>query len=302
MKNMNLLAGIRHLLVPHQTNNHKAKLLHPVSLSVVVAIFLVGQFGLNFFTIVSPSTLGFASDISPEQVVELTNQRRMERGLNPLQLNSVLNEVAQRKAGDMFAFNYWAHTSPSGRDPWSFFQEVGYRYLYAGENLARDFMNSNSVVDAWMNSPTHRTNILNNHYREIGLAVVDGTLNGVETTLVVQVFATPTPVPIAKKTATPRPSLGEASVANAIKPVLVEAALAQSTGEEVGVPSMLSPFMITKTLAVFLLGLFFGVLTLDAILVYKKRIIRLSSKNVAHLIFIGSLLLAVLLTNVGAIL
>lgn len=299
---MNLLAGIRHLLIPHQSNNHKAKLLHPASLSVVVVIFLFGQFGLNFFTLVSPSVLGFASDITPEQVIELTNQRRMERGLNPLQLNSVLNEVAQRKAGDMFAFNYWAHVSPSGRDPWSFFQEANYRYLYAGENLARDFMNSSSVVDAWMNSPTHRTNILNNHYQEIGLAVVDGTLNGVETTLVVQVFATPTPMPIAIKPATPKPSLGESSVTSAIKPVLVESALAQSTGGEVAAPSMLSPFMITKTLAVFLLGLFFGVLALDAILVYKRKIIRLSSKNIAHLIFISSLLLAVLLTNVGAIL
>ena len=299
---MNLLKWLKDLFLPHSRNNHKAKLLHPASLSIVVAIFLVGQFSLNFFTLVSPSVLGFASDITPEQVIELTNQRRMERGLSPLQLNNVLNEVAQRKAGDMFAFNYWAHTSPSGRDPWSFFQEVDYRYLYAGENLARDFMNSSSVVDAWMNSPSHRTNILNSHYQEIGLAVVDGTLNGVETTLVVQVFATPTPVPIAKKPATPKPSLGEASVTTAIKPVLVESALAQSTGEEVVTPSMLSPFMITKTLAVFLLGLFFGVLVLDAILVYRRKSIRLSSKNLAHLIFIGSLLLAILLTNVGAIL
>lgn len=292
-KNMSLLAWLRHLLVPHQSNNHKAKLLHPASLSVVVAIFLVGQFGLNFFTLVSPSVLGFASDISPEQVIELTNQRRMEEGLSPLRVNNTLSEVAQRKAGDMFAFNYWAHISPSGRDPWSFFQEMGYRYLYAGENLARDFMNSGSVVDAWMNSPSHRDNIVNPNYQEIGLAVVNGTLDGVETTLVVQVFATPTPMPVAKKPALPEPSLGEASVTTA---------LAQSTGEEVTQPPMLSPFMITKTLAIFLLGLFFGVLVLDAILVYRRKIIRLSSKNIAHLIFIGSLLLAVLLTNVGAIL
>ena len=118
---MNLLVWFKDLFVPHYRNNHKAKLLHPASLSVVVAIFLVGQFGLNFFTLVSPSVLGYASDIAPEQVIELTNQQRLENGLNPLRMNPNLDEVAQRKAGDMFAFNYWAHTSPSGRDPWSFF-------------------------------------------------------------------------------------------------------------------------------------------------------------------------------------
>ena len=298
---MSLLWWLRHLFVPHSSNNHKAGILHPAFLSFFVALFLVVQFGLNFFTLVSPSVLGYASDIAPEQVIELTNQQRLENGLNPLRMNPNLNEVAQRKAGDMFAFNYWAHTSPSGRDPWSFFQEVGYKYLYAGENLARDFMNSSSVVDAWMNSPSHRANILNNHYQEIGLAVVNGTLNGVETTLVVQVFGTPTPAPVAQKPAA-QPSLGEASVTTAIKPVLVETALAKSSNEKTSSLSMLSPFLITKTLAVFLLGLFFGVLALDAFLVYRRKIIRLSGKNLAHLIFIGSLLFAVLLTNVGVIL
>ena len=299
---MNLLVWFKDLFVPHGRNNHKAKILHPASLSIVVAIFLVGQFSLNFFTLVSPAILGFASNITPEQVIELTNQRRMENGLAPLRANGALNEIATRKAGDMFAFNYWAHSSPSGRNPWSFFQEVGYRYLYAGENLARDFMASEAVVEAWMNSPAHKDNVLSPHYREIGLAVVDGTLNGIETTLVVQVFGTPQPVASAEKPTPAKPSLGEAGESAPVKSGLVQTALAQATGEETVTPSVLSPFLLTKTVAVFLLGLIFGALALDALLVYRRKIVRLSGKNLAHLLFIGALLLAVLLTEVGAIL
>ena len=292
---MNLFWWARHLFVPHYSNNCKAKILHPSALAVLVGFFLFYQFILNFYLLVSPSVLGFASNITPERVVEITNQKRGEQGLSPLAINSQLNEAAQRKAGDMFAFNYWSHISPSGRSPWSFFQEAGYKYLYAGENLARDFMDSQAVIEAWMNSSTHRDNLLNKNYQEIGLAVVNGTLNGVETTLVVQLFGTSlasTPVQpvvseVAEKTPEPVP--------------LSRIALAQAQGESKS-PPLLSPFMLTKTVAVFLLGLILGVLLLDIILVYQKKIIRLSGKNVAHLIFIGGLLLAVILTTPGAIL
>lgn len=298
---MKLGYWLRHLFIPHHTNNHKARILHPASLTLIVALFLIGQFALNYFAFISPSILGFASNITPEKVIEITNQKRAEKGLDPLKNNSLLNEIAQRKAGDMFAFNYWAHNSPSGRDPWTFFQEVGYKYIYAGENLARDFMNSESVVEAWMNSPSHRDNILNPNYKEIGLAVVNGTINGVETTLVIQSFGTPTPaVPsIAPRTVLRKPSLGEAT---AMATNQLETALEQASGSATVVPSMLSPFLLTKTISVFLLGLIFGVLLVDAILVWRRRIVRLSGKNIAHLIFIGTLLLAAIITKQGVIL
>jgi hypothetical protein len=314
---MNLFWWARHLFVPHHSNNCKAKILHPSALAVLVGFFLFYQFILNFYLLVSPSVLGFASNITPERVVEITNQKRAEEGLSPLTINSQLNEAAQRKAGDMFAFNYWSHISPSGRSPWSFFQEVGYKYLYAGENLARDFMDSQAVVEAWMNSSTHRDNLLNKNYQEIGLAVVNGTLNGVETTLVVQLFGTPlasTPVtqkPSTVKTPSPTPTVSIAPVQPAVSEVAEETfeeaaplsriALAQAQ-EESKSPPLLSPFMLTKTVAVFLLGLILGALLLDIILVYQRKIIRLSGRNIAHLIFIGGLLLAVILTTPGAIL
>jgi len=294
---MNLLWWVRHLFVPRHSNNHRAKILHPSTLSVIVAFFLIYQFAINFYLLISPSVLGFASNITPEQVIALTNQKRAEQGLSPLTINGKLNEAAQRKAGDMFAFNYWAHNSPSGRNPWAFFQEVDYKYTYAGENLARDFMNSEGVVEAWMNSPTHRDNILNSNYKETGLAVVNGTLNGVETTLVVQLFGTPTPAPIAQ-----RPQItSEASIVEEKTPLALPVALAQARGETTA-PPLLSPFWLTKTIAIFLLGIILGALVLDIILVYQRRIIRLSGRNIAHLIFIGALLLSVILTTPGAIL
>lgn len=320
---MNLLEWARHLFVPHYSNNCKARILHPSVLSLLVALFLFGQFALNFYLLISPSVLGFASNITPERVLEITNQKRAENGLSPLTLNGKLNEAAQRKAGDMFAFNYWAHVSPSGRSPWSFFQEVGYKYLYAGENLARDFMNSDSVVEAWMSSPTHRDNLLNPNYREIGLSVVNGTLNGVETTLVVQMLGTPpTSTPVARldsarqaqkskvlppttvantPSPTPKPTVSPSTLANEEKAPLSRVALAQANGE-VQSPPLFSPFLLTKTIAIFLLGLILGALALDAVLVCQRKIVRLSGKNVAHLIFVGSLLLAIILTTPGAVL
>ena len=292
-ESMKLFEWIRHFFIPRCSNNHKAKILHPSTLAVLVALFLIGQFLLNFSALFIPSVLGFASNITPEQVIELTNQKRIENGLEPLRNNPKLNEAAQRKAGDMFAFDYWAHQSPSGRSPWSFFHEVGYRYLYAGENLARDFMDAGSVVEAWMNSPTHRDNILNSKYQEIGLAVVNGTLNGVETTLVVQLFGTAMAVPVRQV----KPHLGPATTTTAARAIL-----AQATGKETRVPSILSPFLLTKTIAIFLLGIIFGALSLDIFWTYRKKIVRLSGRNLAHFIFISILLLAVILTSQGAIL
>lgn len=296
--------SLRHLFTPHHTNNYRARVLHPSILSVFVVFFLAYQFFINFYVFSWPSVLGFASNIAPDKVIELTNQKRAENGLLPLKLNGRLNEAAQRKAADMFAFNYWAHSSPSGRQPWDFFGEVGYRYVYAGENLARDFMNSSEVVEAWMRSPSHKDNIVNSHYQEIGLAVVNGTLNGVETTLVVQLFGAPAQAQASKPEIPPiaRAAQEEVSISQPSS-ALGEAQLpvpAIYLQEEQTFPSF-SPFWLTKIASIFLLGLIFGALVLDLILVYKFNVVRLSGRTVGHLLFITALLVAVLLTDAGAV-
>lgn len=124
-------------------------------------------------------------------LVELANQDRAASGLADLKINSVLIAVAQAKANDMAEKGYFAHVSPQGVDPWHWFTVVGYKFEYAGENLAVDFSDSGDVNTAWMNSPTHRKNILDPHYTEIGIATAQGMYQGRLTTFVVQEFGSP---------------------------------------------------------------------------------------------------------------
>lgn len=192
---MHLLETIAHLFHPRRSNNHRPKLLHPEALIGLLFIAVGGYMliqSTNHVGLPRGLVLGYASNISTTQVVELSNKERESAGLSNLTLNTQLSAAANAKAQDMFAHQYWAHTSPTGREPWDFIHESGYRYRVAGENLARDFMETPEMVSAWMASPTHRANIMNAKYSEIGVAVVNGMLNGTETTLVVQMFGTPT--------------------------------------------------------------------------------------------------------------
>jgi hypothetical protein len=129
--------------------------------------------------------------IYPGVLTDLTNSERQAVGLSTLKINPYLQEAARRKANDMAIKGYFAHTSPSGITPWHWFGEAGYRYQYAGENLAVNFTDSKDVESAWMRSPSHRANILNKNYTEIGIATSKGTFGGRETTFVVQMFGRP---------------------------------------------------------------------------------------------------------------
>ena len=185
------MSFLHHLFLPRESNNWRARLLHP-SLILVLIIYVVwSQQLISGVSNSFPQILGFASQIPPEQIISLTNAERQSRGLAPLKLNSDLSQAAQAKAGDMFARDYWAHVSPVGTQPWYFITQAGYTYRYAAENLARDFSDPASIVAAWVTSPSHRENLFSSKYQDIGVAVVDGKLGGRETTLVVQMFGTP---------------------------------------------------------------------------------------------------------------
>ena len=163
---MNFFETLRHLFVPHTSNNQKAKLLHSESLFFIAVGLIAFQLILGFGHKIFPQVLGYAADISPSEVIRLTNVQRADNGLNPLTESSILDSAALAKGNDMLAKGYWAHFAPDGTTPWSFFLKFGYKYSYAGENLARDFGDASSAVDAWMNSPSHRENMLNPNYRD----------------------------------------------------------------------------------------------------------------------------------------
>lgn len=133
----------------------------------------------------------FASNISTTELINLANQDREALGLSPVSLDSRLASAAYNKGQDMLAKGYWAHFGPNGESPWQFIIAAGYSYKYAGENLAKDFSNTAAIHQAWMNSPTHRANIVKPEYTNIGLSVVEGTMDGQPTIIVVQMFGTP---------------------------------------------------------------------------------------------------------------
>lgn len=156
----------------------------------VLAVLIVSAFSLSVFDrylLNSPSLAAVISAV----LVDLTNGDRSANALSGLTVSSVLTAAAQAKANDMAANGYFAHVSPTGKDSWYWFKAEGYTFLYAGENLAVDFSDSTDVEHAWMNSPSHRENILNGHFTEIGIATAQGTFEGHPTTFVVQMFGTP---------------------------------------------------------------------------------------------------------------
>jgi len=139
-----MLKKLRHLFLPHHSNNQKAKVLHHSSLIIILFLAVGFQSVLTLITRVSPGVLGFASNITIEDLLEHTNQQRLERGIGPVKIDNKLSEAARQKASTMFNFGCWSHNC-NNKTPWWFFENVGYNYLYAGENLARDFNDSAEV-------------------------------------------------------------------------------------------------------------------------------------------------------------
>ncbi|MBU0547037.1 MAG: CAP domain-containing protein [Patescibacteria group bacterium] len=127
--------------------------------------------------------------LTEEGIIIWTNIQRNRQGLLPLEENSLLDAMVQAKLEDMFSSQYFAHQSPTGFAVGDLAKDFGYEFIVIGENLALgDFKDDQVLVQAWMDSPGHRENILNEQYQEIGVAVGKGVFNGVNTWLAVQHF------------------------------------------------------------------------------------------------------------------
>lgn len=151
-------------------------------LLIVVAVL----FGLQQFII--PLGSSMLAQIFPSIVVDLTNRDRTLLNLSRLTINPQLMEAAQLKAQDMAARGYFAHNTPEGDSPWYWFDKAKYPFVYAGENLALNFDDSEKVQQAWMESESHRSNIVNVHFTEIGVGIATGTYKGQPATFVAQLF------------------------------------------------------------------------------------------------------------------
>jgi hypothetical protein len=187
-------AFFKEYFIPRESNGYRPHFLRPRTAIILLAWIFAAEFFvlLQAFVIFPRSKiLGL---IFPATIADFTNSDRIADGLAPLAVNPILQEAAQEKANDMAKNNYFAHTSPAGLSPWYWFVKAGYDFSSAGENLAVNFSDSKDVMDAWMNSPGHRANILNANYTEIGVAAAEGTYNGIPTVFVVQEFGSPAAV------------------------------------------------------------------------------------------------------------
>ncbi len=130
------------------------------------------------------------TDITTGNVLRLVNRERVARGLSPLKLDSKLQMAAEKKLADMKRRGYFSHIDPSGNPPWRYLDEIGYSYQRAGENLAVGFRSVGQQHRVWMDSPSHRENILGSEYARTGIAVGYANVRGVsEEIVVVQFFA-----------------------------------------------------------------------------------------------------------------
>ncbi len=289
-----LLNKIRHFFIPHEENSYHAHSLHTNMLStyLLVAIMLV------FISKNVPqlsNVLGIATDITISKLYSLTNEERAKQGFPALQENPRLAIAAENKAADMFKKDYWSHFAPDGGSPWDFIKRSGYQYEFAGENLAKNFLYSKNVVDAWMNSPTHKENLLKKDYTEVGYAVVNGILGGEETTLVVQMFGTP----LMNTADISQPQGIDVKEA----PVIPEAQKPVILGESQKQGLAVNGKGMALNLNILFIAFIAGALILDFAFASKLNILHLRGKHIAHLLFLGFIGLGILfILKQGAIL
>jgi len=328
-----MISFLHNLFVPHPHNNHRSKLLHNSSL--LIAVFSLLSVSLIFITIhrSHPNVLGVSYSISADDLLKITNSDRQQNGLPPLSLNNELTSAAQGKAANMFQNDYWAHFAPDGTSPWDFIKGAGYNYSYAGENLAKGFTSSSDIVQAWMNSPSHRENMLSNKYKDVGFAIQEGNLLGEDTVLVVEEFGAPvTPVivdnnaaqvqaanvdplaetPSAGSSANPTPSVkprptpipAKVILGDANKLVVVTKKPSQSFFEKASI-NLKPEFDFsnqTRVLAIGILAVFAVALLLDFIVTEKKKIPRLVGHNLDHIMLISFAIIILILQAKGGIL
>lgn len=279
------------LILPHPKGEYRAPVIHKPALTIYILLLAAVYLFLHFYKTSVPGILGFASDIFSEDIVTKTNSYRQQYHLSLLHEDPELSLAAKEKAEDMFAKDYWAHVAPDGVKPWDFINSSGYSYVYAGENLAKDFQKSEAIVAAWMESPTHRQNILNDNFRDIGVAVVNGTLDGYETTLVVQLFGQRAGQFMA---GSPTPPVEKTPIA----------AFARTTG--VGGRFQTQPkvniFSLTRGLSLALGSIVLGFFTFDAFVARRRGIVRLSGHTLAHFGLLLLLLVVAWFLTPGAVL
>ena len=157
----------------------------------LLTIVLVG-ISLSILILASkPDNTNISADINSLSLLNTTNSSRKTLNLQPLNINNNLNTAAQIKANDMAIRNYWSPVNPDGQTPWELIKSTGYRLKNGSENLAYGFNSSSSLMSAWLNSNSHKSNMLNYKYNEVGFGIVNAPnfQNSGPQTIVVALYA-----------------------------------------------------------------------------------------------------------------
>lgn len=240
---------------------HFLKILNPLSIFIIGIILVLSAFLIRSISASYPSVLGESENVTVRELLDLTNRERQKNGLSPLKLDEKLTRVANNKSKDILEKNYWAHNAPDGTTPWDFFDEEGYKYSYAGENLARGFSTAEEAINAWMRSEKHKENILSPNFVDIGFSIREGKIKGEETILIVQAFG----------------SQGMSSG-------LSSAPLFLGAGKQT--ESLLNRILISRGVIALLMLLLISAFTADMLIVGNKGIKRIVSHNVDHILFL----------------
>lgn len=288
---------LRNWFLPHKDTHNKAHLISWEAILIYILLFMLLQLGFSIYGYTKPGVLGVNANIDQKKLIELTNLEREKKGLEKVSENEALNMAAKLKAENMFTENYWAHFAPSGKTPWDFISSSGYKFTFAGENLAKNFYTSDEVVHAWMNSQTHRDNLLNPNYKDIGIAVVEGVLNGQKTTLVVQEFGT-TEL-LANK---PSVSIEGKQITVPTKEIADRPQLVEGASKVITSKATLDPYKFSKTTGFSIIILMVVLLGADIIVLKKRGVFRFSSHHIAHMALLSLAAGSLYMSSPGAIL
>lgn len=177
---------MKNYIIPNSNNNYHPYLLRQRFLSLTVILIIISNILFSALGLVSINAY-----VDFNSIYNLQNIERTKNSLSDLIVNPLLVESATQKAQAMLLSDCWSHYCPDGKSPWDFFDNVGYDYIYAGENLGEGFSENEALMSAWMNSPTHRENILNNKFTEVGIGFAKGNYQGINNnTIIVVHFGT----------------------------------------------------------------------------------------------------------------
>lgn len=185
---------IKKYFIPHAANNYHPHILHGKRFFWYTALAAAIKVMVVVFVLLLPEEAFLMPEIlavQQDKVIALTNEFRKKSGLPELKENIRLFSSSGAKAEDMAREQYFSHQSPKGKTLSFFLDQAGYQYRVAGENLAVGYFDAQETVEAWKASPTHRANLLDKDFTEIGVGARRGVFEGASSVFLAQHFGQP---------------------------------------------------------------------------------------------------------------